>query len=139
MLIMCSEHALFSCTITDTPSIEDEGKDESQSALAFSRISLIGHQQNGLPQPTTLRENMKNTELVRPAAVTGPHVKANEACEPRLPEDDDQETVSFPPPSQPTYSPHSKSTCCLLSVVWADVEAQRTPSIVCVCMHGSKR
>lgn len=112
MLIMCSEHTLFSCTVTDAPSIEEEGKDESQSALAFSRISLTEHQQNDLPRPTALRENFKNIELVRPAAVTGPPAKVNVAYEPPLPEDD-QKTVSFPPLSRPTITPsHSKCTCC---------------------------
>jgi len=136
-----SQHALFSCTITNAPSIaaQEKGSDKGPSELVVSHISMIGHQQNGPPRPTTLRKTMKNTELGLPAAVTGPLVKANEVNEPQLRDEDDEKTVSFPPPSQPTYSPHSKCTCCLLCVVWADVEAQRTPSIVCVCMHGSKR
>lgn len=135
---MChSTPCTISCTITDAPSIaaEEEESDESQSALAFSHISLTEHQQNDLPRPATARENMKNTDVVCPAAVTAAPGKANEPNEPR-PHEDEQETVSSPPPSQPTVSPHSKCTCCLLCVVWAEDEAQRTPSMVCVCMEA---
>ena len=137
MFIIYSQHALLSSTITNAPSIagEEEGSDESQSALTFSCISLTAHQQNDLPRPATARENMKNTDVVCLATVTAALGKANEPNEPR-PHEDDQETVSSPPPSQPTVSPHSKCTCCLLCVVWAKDEAQRTPSMVCVCMEA---
>ena len=132
-----SQHTLFSCTITDTPSIaaEEEESDESQSALAFSHISLTEHQQNNQSTPIPVRENMKIANLSRQTAVSGVRVGANVAYEAQLLQDD-QETVSFPPLSQPTITPHSKCTCCLLCVVWAEDEAQRTPSIVCVCMEA---
>ena len=64
---------------------------------------------------------MKITDFSRQTAVSGVRVGANVAYEAQLLQDD-QETVSSPPPSQPTITPHSKCTCCLLCVVWAEVD-----------------
>ena len=115
MFIMCLQHALFSCTITDAPSIPAE--DESRSELVLPHTSLTEHQQNDQANP--VRKSLTEPEFSCPV-VHAAHVGANVANGEQLVQGD-RETV--PSPLSQSTSLHSKCTCCLLCVVWAKDEA----------------
>ena len=96
-----SQYALFSCTITDAPSVATEEEERPSVLVAPPLPSLAGCWQDD--QSTPVRNFV---ELVCPAAVTAAPVKANEPYEPRLHEDG-EETKVVVKADEPTASPNT--------------------------------
>ena len=100
---VCSLQCIFfsCCTAADiSPIVEGEG-DGNRSVLVYSRHSLTGHQQNGLPTPTPCRHSLAKTELpcLKVASIIPGSIVLKE------PQMLDEEMLPLSAP------PHSECTC----------------------------